>query len=258
LANPLSAELSVMRTTLWSGLVRAVQHNHYRQQSRIRLFEYGLRFIYEDDELKQENMIAGIAAGRRFPEHWDTAASALDFFDVKGDLQALLALGGGPVAFEAGEHPALHPGQTARIRQGEAEIGWLGCIHPGLAATLDIPANTYVFELVAEAVQAGTPARFQEISRYPAIRRDLAVLVADGVPAEALCAAVREAAEPVLQELRLFDVYRGKGIENGLKSIAFGLILQDSSRTLTDKDVDHVIRGVTAELHERFGATLRE
>ncbi|HKJ09142.1 MAG TPA: phenylalanine--tRNA ligase subunit beta [Gammaproteobacteria bacterium] len=260
LANPLSSELSVMRTSLWPGLIKALQHNHHRQQSRVRLFEWGLRFIQKENELEQETMIAGLASGDRYPEQWGAPVEPGDFFDVKADVEALLEAGGcvGQFQFAAERHPALHPGQSARIYRDGTPVGWLGCIHPRLTATLDIPENTYVFELDGGAVLAGAVPRFQEVSRFPAIRRDLAIVVSEEINAQAICQAVRNTAGPALQELRVFDVYRGKGIESGRKSIAFGLILQDSSRTLTDKDVDAVISAVTTQLRDHFGATLRE
>lgn len=260
LANPLSAELSVMRTSLWPGLVKALQYNYHRQQNRTRFFEYGLRFVKEHAELKQETMIAGVVCGARYPEQWGTGGAPVDFFDVKADVEALLALGGcgAEFRFVAARHPALHPGQSAQIHRDGAPVGWLGCIHPHLAATLDIPDNTYVFELDGEAVLAGAVPAFREVSRYPAIRRDLAIVVSETTEAHAISAAVRAVAGAVLQELRIFDVYRGKGVESGRKSIAFGLIIQDSSRTLTDKDVDAVISAVTTHLRDHFGATLRE
>jgi phenylalanyl-tRNA synthetase beta chain len=260
LANPLSSELSVMRTSLWPGLIKALQYNHHRQQNRVRLFEWGLRFIQKHDELEQETMIAGLASGDRYPEQWGAPAEPLDFFDAKADVEALLDAGGcaGEFEFIAERHPALHPGQSARIHRDGTPVGWLGCIHPRLAATLDIPENTYVFQLDGGAVLAGAVPRFREVSRFPAIRRDLAIVVGEQTSAQAICQAVRATAGPALQELRVFDVYRGKGIESGRKSIAFGLILQDSSRTLTDKDVDAVISAVTAQLRDHFGATLRE
>lgn len=260
LANPISSEMSVMRTSLWAGLLRAVQHNLNRQQVRIRLFEYGLNYIIQDNELTQNLCLAGIACGSRLPEQWGAEGAPLDFFDVKADVEALLAAGGagGAFAFRADRHPSLHPGCTARIeRDGEA-VGWLGVLHPELAAELDMPGNTVVFELDARRMAAGGIARFQEISRFPAIRRDLAFIVDERVTAGEFCAAARSAAGPLLRDLVLFDLYQGQGVESGRKSIAFGLILQDSSRTLAEQDVEAVLAKVQAALNASFGANLRE
>jgi len=260
LANPISSEMSVMRTSLWPGLLRAAQHNLNRQQLRPRLFEYGLNYLQQATELKQEYCIGGLVCGERFPEQWGADTGAADFFDLKADVEALLAATGAEseFAFEAARHPCLHPGQSARVlRQGEP-IGWVGKLHPELSGQLELPEATLLFELATQPLALGRVARFQEISRFPAIRRDLAFTVAQETPSMALSAEIRGAAGGLLQDLVLFDVYQGKGIESGRKSLAFGLILQDSSRTLTEQDVDGVLVQVQTALNDKFGATLRE
>ena len=249
-----------MRTSLWPGLLRAAQHNLNRQQPRPRLFEYGLNYIGQRTELIQETYIGGLVCGGRFPEQWGAGTAAADFFDLKADVEALLAATGadGEFAFEAARHPCLHPGQSARVlRQGEP-IGWIGKLHPELSGQLELPEATLLFELATKLLARGRLARFQEISRFPAIRRDLAFTVAQDTPSMALSAEIRVAAGALLQDLVLFDVYQGKGIESGRKSLAFGLILQDSSRTLTEQDVDGVLVQVQTALNDKFGATLRE
>jgi phenylalanyl-tRNA synthetase beta chain len=260
LANPISAEMSVMRTSLWPGLLKAAAYNIKRQKSRPRLFEHGLRFYSQDNEIKQDIVVGGILAGSRLPEHWDGSGEPVDFYDIKGDVQALLELTGraGEYRFVAAAHPALHPGQCAAIRLHDRDIGWLGRVHPVLADKHDLDPATFVFQLEYDAVAIGDLARFSSISRYPSIRRDLAVVVDGGIPVDRLCEEVRNAAGDLLQELVIFDVYQGKGIETGRKSIAFGLILQDSSRTLTDKDTEALVERVTGRLGETIGATLRE
>lgn len=260
LANPISSEMAVMRTNLWAGLIRAAQYNLNRQQMRVRLFEYGLTYIAQDNDLKQDQYIAGIVCGARYPEQWGVSHAETDFFDVKSDVEALLAAGGcqDEFAFHAGRHPALHPGRAARILRNGAPAGWLGNLHPDLAKTLELPQDTVLFEIAATALEYGRVARFREISRYPAIRRDLAFVVPQNVVAHELRATVEAAAGGLLQDLVLFDVYAGKGIESGRKSIAFGLILQDSSRTLTEQDVEAVLVQVQTALGDKFGATLRE
>jgi phenylalanyl-tRNA synthetase beta chain len=182
----------------------------------------------------------------------------VDFYDVKRDVDAILGSAGAGVEYIPAEHPALHPGQTARLHAHGAALGWLGRIHPALARSCDIDPNTCLFELAYEAVRTGRLPRFREISRFPSIRRDLAVVVDEAVPAADVEAVVRQAAGEQLQELVIFDVYQGKGIETGRKSIAFGLILQDSSRTLTDQEVEAVVGRVTTRLDEKVGATLRD
>lgn len=260
LANPISADLAVMRSSLWPGLLGALGHNLRRQQERVRLFESGLNFILEDNEIKQESYIAAVACGRPVPEQWGAANANLDFFDAKADLEALLRPGGcfDAFSFEAAQHPALHPGRSARILRDGQPVGWLGTLHPRHAEELELPADTQLFELEIAAVTAGRKATFEPISRYPAIRRDLALLVDEAVPADAVAERIRQAAGETLKELRLFDVYQGKGVETGRKSIALGLILQDSSRTLTDQDVQAVVDEVTTALQRDLGASLRE
>jgi len=259
LANPISSEMSEMRTSLWPGLIKAVQYNLNRQKSRLRLFEHGLRFYHQDNDIKQEVMLSGVIAGGRYPEHWGSKSDAVDFYDIKHDVEMLLrsAAHQGEARFVAAEHPALHPGQSARIECAGETLGWLGKIHPALASSQDLDVNTCLFELRYAAIRQGTQARFQPISRYPSIRRDLAIVVDSDTAAADLQRVVAEAAGSLLQELVFFDVYQGKGVETGRKSIAFGLILQDYSRTLTEQDIESIVARVTGRLGEEFGATLR-
>jgi len=260
LANPISTEMAEMRTSLWPGLMSAVQHNLHRQKSRLRFFEHGLRFYSRDGEIHQDMMLAGIITGSRLPEHWDGKGDAVDFYDMKVDVEALLALTGRArdFSFVAAEHPALHPGQSAQITAGTEAIGWIGRIHPSIAGQLDLNQDTFLFELEFGALESGQLAHFKPISRFPSIRRDLAVVVDSDLTVAELQVAVEQAAGELLQALLIFDVYRGKGIETGRKSIAFGLILQDYSRTLTEQDIEAVVTQVTEQLGKKFGATLRD
>ncbi|MBK8163217.1 MAG: phenylalanine--tRNA ligase subunit beta [Gammaproteobacteria bacterium] len=271
LANPLAADIAVMRTSLWPGLVRACLYNLKRQQSRVRLFEYGRRFIGTLQRggkpgaslgaIKEEGVFSGIATGAAYPEQWGVPARELDFYDVKADVVALLndLCRGRGHTFEAAVHPALHPGQSARILDSHGgEIGWLGALHPQAAASLGVEQTVFVFELNLDRIESPAVPEFTELSKFPAVRRDLAVIVDEGVAAAALEACVREAAGTLLQGLHLFDIYRGKGVDSGKKSVALGLTLQDFSRTLTDVEVDALIEGVLKQLHLKFQATLRE
>lgn len=260
LANPISSEMAEMRTSLWTGLLNAARYNLHRQKTRVRFFEHGLRFYSEAGEIRQDIMCAGLITGSRLPEHWDGESGAVDFYDMKGDVAALLALTGhaGEFKFTLAEHPALHPGQSARIERDQHAVGWVGRIHPTLAGKLDLAADTFVFEIEYAALQHARLAEFKPISRFPSIRRDLAVVVNEGLAIADLQACVESAAGELLQGLQIFDVYQGKGIETGLKSIAFGLILQDYSRTLTELDIEGVVTQVTDLLGEKFGATLRD
>jgi phenylalanyl-tRNA synthetase beta chain len=259
LANPLSAELSVMRTSLWPGLLKALQHNVNRQQTRVRLFETGLTFVRQGDELVQRAKIAGVLCGEVLAEQWGEATRKLDFFDAKGDVEAILSLGGlEGIDFVNAEHAALHPGQTAKILRNGREIGWIGALHPKTQRELDIDPQVYVFQLEQAAMLEAEVPVFAPLSKFPEVRRDIALLVSQEISATALFSTIRHIAGEVLQEISLFDVYTGKGIESGLKSVALGLILQGFSRTLTDEDIEKEIQKIVGALKQDFGATLRE
>ena len=258
LTNPISSEMSMMRTSLWAGLLGAVQYNLARQHSRIRFFESGLKYILQDNDIKQINVLSGVVVGDLYPEQWGCGNQAADFYDVKGDIEALLDVGGNKAEFQASQHPALHPGQTAAILVGGLQIGWIGCLHPGLAQKHGIPSKTCLFELDMDALHKGQVPSFEKLSRFPTIRRDLAIVVDVEIPASALCDTIYRQAGPMLKDVLVFDVYQGKGIESGRKSIALGLILQDSSRTLTDDEVDSVKAEIIGQLEKQFAATLRE
>lgn len=261
LANPISADLAVMRTSLWPGLMHATLSNLKRQQDRVRLFEIGTRFRAEGETLREEKAIAAIAVGYNEPEQWGLAKRPVDFYDVKGDVEALLALGGRAESadFVVQTHPALQPGQAAGVISGDGRImGLLGTLHPEVCKALDIAATPVLFELCVGALGEAAVPRFQDLSRFPAIRRDLALVVDEAVPSADLQRAITQAAGGLLRDLQLFDLYKGKGIDSGKKSVALGLTLQDSSRTLTDGDVETLVERVLAELREKFGATLRD
>lgn len=260
LANPISADLSAMRVSLWPGLVKALQHNLNRQQSRVRLFEAGLRFVGQLGELRQEPMLAGVICGSRLPEGWANSRENVDFFDIKADVEALLGSAGASAEFTfvAGEHSALHPGQTARIERNGHAVGFVGALHPELTNALGLDQSVFVFELNLAAVAAGRLPEFRELSRFPEVRRDLALLVAREVPAQALLQAVRAAAGEFLTDLRLFDVYQGKGIDPSSKSVAVGLTWQHPARTLTDEEVNNSLQDVVTALETQFQATLRK
>jgi phenylalanyl-tRNA synthetase beta chain len=184
----------------------------------------------------------------------------MDFFDAKGDVEALLELSGASREFRfvVETHPALHPGQSARIYRGDQAAGWLGAVHPAAQRELELSGPTFVFELDLEAVQTAVVPAFEELSRFPSIRRDLAIIVDESTTADAVKKAIRDSAGELLREVVLFDVYRGKGIPDGRKSLAMGLILQDSSRTLTDEDVEESVARVVGRLQQDLDAGLRE
>lgn len=256
LANPIASDLAVMRRSLWPGLLAAAQRNHANQVDDLRLFEYGPQF---DGDGAQASVFAGLATGRAAPEKWDESARELDYYDVKRDVEVLLDLspGGDQYRFTAGEHPALRPGQTARIFSGEAPVGWLGVLHPALQKKLELRSECILFALHADAVLEARVRKFAEFSRLPHIRRDVAFVVDEDVSAQQIVDLIRQSAGDYLSDIRVFDLYRGKGIDATGKSIGLGLILQDASRTLTDADADKVVSSVTREMKRVFGATLR-
>ncbi|MBS0380858.1 MAG: phenylalanine--tRNA ligase subunit beta [Proteobacteria bacterium] len=269
LVNPLSAEMAVMRTSLLPGLAETLKRNRNRQQARVRLFESGVVFSRRPvTGLEQENdaapvettMLAAVACGNARAEQWGEAKRALDFFDIKGDLETLLALSGtsGAWSFDARELPAwLHPGRGARVLRDGAVVGAVGALHPSLQASLDLP-ETFVFEVAQSVLQRRTIPAAQPLPRFPSVRRDIAVEVDERVEWSSIAAAVRSSLRTIVNDLVLFDCFHGPGLSKGRKSLAMGLILQDGSRTLTDQEADHCVADVVALLEREFGAKLRK
>ena len=257
LGNAISSEMSVMRASLWPGLIKAALENQRRQQDRIRLFEHGARF---EDGGVETDLIAGIALGSRRPEQWGAKATAVDFFDVKQDVEALFARTGAleDFAYVADALPCLHPGRSARITRGNKTIGWIGELHPELVRELDFTYAPMLFEVEYIPALAANLPRFEEISRFPRVRRDLAVVVDEKVSLSQLHERVTFAASSLLRDIRVFDVFRGPGIESGRKSVALGLIFQDNSRTLADEDADRLLAAIRADLSATLGAGFRE
>jgi phenylalanyl-tRNA synthetase beta chain len=262
LSNPISADLATMRGSLWPGLAAALASNQRRQQLRVRLFEVGRKFVVarDDGALQEVPVIAGIAAGPAVPEQWGAPKTAVDFFDVRADVEALLRATGAvnEFRFVPGQHPALHPGQTAEIRRGDAHAGWIGRLHPDVERRLELTYSGIVFELDIETAMAAAVPHFHEVSRFPAVRRDLAIVVEEAMPVQKLLDCVQNAAGTVLRDTTVFDIYRGAGIETGRKSVAIGLNLQDVSRTLTDDETDAIVARVVSDLERECSATIRD
>jgi len=262
LANPISSELAAMRTSLWPGLLQAVIYNQSRQQPRVRLFEMGLRFRVTDEAndkaLIQESVLSGVVTHTRFPEQWGTTVNAVDFFDVKGDLEALFALFGQTtdVKFVAGQHPALHPLQTAQVIYQNQLVGYVGALHPQLVQSLELEAPVYVFEILLNGFTKENP-RYTALSKFPAIRRDLAIIVDEAVSSIDLLNHIQMIGGERLKDVWVFDVYQGQGIEPSKKSLAVGLIWQDLERTLLDEEIADAIQKIVAELQTKFNAMLR-
>lgn len=259
LTNPISSEMSVMRTSLWPGLVSVLKYNLSRQQKRLQIYEKGLRFIPQPTNLKQETVISGLRFGDRSEEYWNSSSIPTDFYDIKGDVEALMDLcSGRAYRFEPCSHPALHPGQAARVMEGDCLIGYVGAIHPKIAKELELEGGLYMFELSLEAFKGKSLPRFKEISKFTRNRRDLSILVDSDVSWASIERLIRDSVPSCVQEIQLFDVYTEKTLTSGRKSIGIGLILQEISRTLTDSEMDAVIDQVLASLRENLGATLRE
>ncbi|MFW6093828.1 MAG: phenylalanine--tRNA ligase subunit beta [Pseudomonadota bacterium] len=257
LANPMSSEQSVMRTTLLVGLVEALRVNLSRQQERVWLFEAGACFL-PGAELVQESRLGGVCCGSRLPENWAQPGEPMDFFDAKGVVEWLLEWAGHHrAAFVAADDPVLHPGQGAEVRIDGRPAGRVGRLHPELESRLDLARAVYVFELREEVLLTRPARRYRGISRFPSVRRDLALVVDRGVPAAAVEATVRETLGTLLVDFTLFDVYQGKGIDSTEKSLAVGLTLQDPSATLNEDQIGRYTQDVVAALERAVGARLR-
>lgn len=261
LANPLSAELAIMRPALLPGLVATLGRNVARQAGRVRLFEIGRAFAAQAGEGApaplETQRVAVAVCGDADAEQWGVAARKVDFHDLKGDLEALAAASGAELTFKPSVQPFGHPARSADVYRGEVRLGWIGQIHPRLAKAMEIDVDVYGLELDLAPLAARELPRAGELSRFPAMRRDLAVLAPDAVDWADLAATVRRAAGPLLRELNLFDRYVGQGVEPGFKSLAMGLILQDKSRTLTDRDVDAVVAEVVTAIEREHHARIR-
>ena len=259
LANPISSDLSVMRASLFPGLVRALEHNLNRQQTRVRIFETGLVFNGSLDHLTQVPMMGALVCGGREAESWDGAKAQVDFYDLKGDLESLLAMGGGLAAwrFEPGVHPSLHPGQTAQLFHEGKPAGWIGTLHPQVRATLGLKVDAVLFEVRLDALSQGSIPAFEPLSRYPEVRRDLAFLIKAETPVQALLDCAKAKAGDYLKDIKLFDVYAGKGVAEGYKSIALGLTWQHASRTLNDEEINQLVDSIITNVRAELDAELR-
>jgi phenylalanyl-tRNA synthetase beta chain len=260
LANPISADMSIMRTSLWPGLLQTAVYNQSRQQGRVRIFESGLRFIMKPSGIEQDAMLAGLISGEVMPEQWGEASRNVDFFDLKADLEAILDLTGSPgdFAFLPAEHPSLHPGQAARIMRNDEPVGWIGMLHPGLEDKLDLAGNTFLFEIGINQLAGSCLPAFTPLSKFPSIRRDISIVVDEEVEFSQVSDCIRQVAPEILQDIRLFDVYTGKNIDFGRKSLALGLILQETSHNLTDEDAERVVGSIIQTLSDKLNAQLRE
>jgi phenylalanyl-tRNA synthetase beta chain len=255
LKNPIASQSSVMRSTLWGGLIDCLRFNLNRKQARVRVFETGRVFSSAQGGFEQPQRIAGLCYGSADPEQWGASERVVDFFDAKGDLEALLW----PqiASFESAPHPGLHPGQSARVRLGGVDIGWIGALHPKWVQQYELPQAPMLYEFDLSAGLTCPLPKFSEISKFQAIRRDISVIVGENVVSASMLEALSEAAPEQVKEVAIFDLYSGKGIDSGKKSIAFRILMQDTQKTMTDLEVDTVITRLTQVLSDRFGAKLR-
>jgi len=260
LDNPIAETMAVMRTTLWTGLIGAWLHNHQRQMRRVRFFELAGIFAETEGRIVETPCLAGLAFGNALAEQWSAKARPVDFYDLKADVEALCAAFGGDAThfrFEQGHHPALHPGRTASLIRNGRSIGVLGELHPELVHSLDLPGAPLLFELDWSALSAATVPVAESVPEFPASRRDIALVVDEAIPAQALIDAAKAVASANLAQAFVFDLYRGQGLREGSKSVALGLIFQDYSRTLTVEEIDSQVAAIVAALAQKLGASLR-
>jgi phenylalanyl-tRNA synthetase beta chain len=253
--NPIASHLDVMRTTLAGGLIEVLRTNLARRAERVRVFEIGRCFLRAAPGSDQPLRLAGLAYGGAVAEQWGEPARPVDFYDVKADLEALAA----PLALATtrGTHPALHPGRAATVMLGGRNVGWIGELHPRLVKAFDLPRVPVLFELDLDALTTVPLPAAAAISRLPIVRRDIALVVDEGLAAQAVVDALLESAVDHVEDVRLFDVYRGSGLPPGKKSLAILVLMQDTERTLTDPEIDAIVARMVRIVGERFGGSLR-
>ena len=261
LANPISNDLSVMRSSIWPGLLQAARYNFNRQQTRVRMFEQGLQFLQTGGGLQQRPVLSGLVSGDCKPLQWGIPSRTTDFYDVKGDVERLLEIAAWPrdqLSFEPLEDPGLHPGQAARVLFKDQTLVRLGALHPRIQAELDIEQNIFLFEMQMNELLQSVPGKiFQPLSKYPLIRRDITLVVDEAVQAAEICSNIEQLQISYLQRAEIFSVYTGKGMPKGKKSISLGLILQALSRTLRDEEIEATVTLIISQLETKVGAEIR-
>lgn len=255
LANPIASQMSVMRSTLIGSLVENLQFNVARKQDRVRLFEVAACYCKGPTGFVQEERVAGIALGSAYTEQWGLKSRAVDYFDVRADVEAIL--GTVRATFSPSDHPAFHPGRSATVRVGDGVIGWIGALHPRLVQKYELPSAAVAFELRTAPILKRAVSTYESVSRFPPVRRDLSLVAPDSESAESLRDAIAGAGGPLVTDVVLFDVYRGIGLPDGKKSLAFRVLLQDTEKTLTDVDVEALIREICRVLEQNHNAVLR-
>ncbi|MBL0011258.1 MAG: phenylalanine--tRNA ligase subunit beta [Nitrosomonas sp.] len=256
LKNPIASQMSVMRSTLIGGLISNLQFNLNRKQTRVRLFEMGCCFVRNDEsDCKQVERVAGLNYGDVVPEQWGVSARSVDFYDIKADVEVLCD--GRTIHFEKFLHPALHPGKSAQICIEDKSIGWLGELHPRWQKKYGLQKNTILFEISLEAIISKSLSVAKQISKFPPVRRDIAIIVNNDISVYSLLVCLFAEKSAIVSDISLFDIYRGKGMEKTKKSLAFRVLLQDTEKTLTDEEADSAVQNLIEVLKNKFGATLR-
>ncbi|WP_225639176.1 phenylalanine--tRNA ligase subunit beta [Candidatus Profftia sp. (ex Adelges kitamiensis)] len=261
--SPISPEMSAMRVSLWTGLLSVVVHNQHRQESRVRLFETGLRFIPNTTAnlgVRQEAMLACVITGNQYKEHWNFENKIVDFYDLKGDLESILDLtcNMNEFQFKAKTHPALHPGKSAAIYLSGILVGFIGVVHPALERKLDLNGRTVIFEIELQAIAKRRIPKSLHISRYPPNRRDISIVIDENIPAEDVLLECRRVGINQLVDVNLFDVYHGETVIDGYKSLAISLIFQDTTHTLKEQEITAAVAKCVQVLKYRFKASLRD
>jgi phenylalanyl-tRNA synthetase beta chain len=254
LKNPIASNLSVMRSSMWGGLLDVLSYNLNRKQERAMLFEMGNTYHLENDHYVEKSCISGLFYGDVMPEQWSINSKEVDFFDIKATIDQLIHKKG---SYLSDTHNALHPGQSAKIYIDNLPIGWIGKLHPKWQQKYDLPKSAFLFELTINAIQQVTMPNYIEISKQVAIRRDISLLVDQSVNAQAIIDAVNVAKIPLLQQIQLFDVYQGKGVPENKKSLAFLVLMQDTHKTLLDSEVDAAMLNLLNLMKMQFSAELR-
>ncbi len=254
LMNPIASDMSVMRSGLWGGLLDSLVYNLNRKQSRVYLFEMGASYARTKDGFSETQRISGLAYGDSAPEQWGVAAREVDFYDIKADVDRLTQ---GQAQYVAAEHAALHPGQSAQVLLNGRTIGWLGKLHPKWQQHYQLPRGVILFELDVAPLLERTLVQYSEVGKFPPVRRDIAVLVDEKVKVQDLLDTMRATKIPLVSDMALFDIYRGKGIAEGKKSLAFLVLMQDTQKTLTDAEADEVMAKLLDAVAKKHHAELR-
>jgi len=259
LKNPIASNLSVMRTSLWGGLLDVLTYNLNRKQERAYLFEIGAVYLQQAGAYQETTRVSGLAYGSAKPEQWAAANTEIDFFDVKAHVDGLIGADGShkQVTYEKAEHCALHPGQTAKVLLNGKVIGWLGKLHPKWQQHYDLAKSAYVFELDVDAIVARPLPAYQEVSKLLPVRRDLAIVLDENIAVQTVLSAIHEENIALIADVALFDLYQGKGVPENKKSLALSVLMHDTQKTLTDSDADTAIANLLQLLQIKFDAVLR-